>query len=64
MSLCELYSKIMELLVDLTDIPEFIPFIGDIRWLVSDWVGNNPEAASELADKIYQLLVQYKGGIE
>jgi len=54
----------MELLVDLTDIPEFIPFIGDIRWLVSDWVGNNPEAASELADKIYQLLVQYKGGIE
>jgi len=64
MSLHELYSRLIRLLIESTGLPSFIPLIGDVNEVVAGWARNNPEEAGKLADEMYQLLQQYKGGLK
>jgi hypothetical protein len=60
-------SKLSELYCDVTGamcragfMPEWIPFIGDLREKATEWAKANPDKAEHLADEVAELIKEYK----
>ena len=56
----ELFSRIMELLFNHTGLPQWVPLIGNLDDVVTDWAKNNPEKAEQVTEELYQLLTEYR----